>query len=171
MNIQARKSHTQNGGKLQGAFAQPCLTPPGHGTTWLGSCPTPVFSPGTEEKEWILFYGMSWNFLGDWFQFCLPQSSDRNEGIVWISDWRPLKAVAGTVACDSNRRTADSQVAWVQRVWGKEYNRTTKVPRRTRVRHILKLRYLITVVYIGELGKKHTHRPRENKCLGDLRKP
>lgn len=107
MNAQERKSHTQNSGKLHGVFAH-------HGTAWLGrNCPILLFSAGTGGKEWILFSHMSRGFLRDWFLFCLPQSSDRNEDIVWLSDWRPLKAVAGTIVCESYRGTADSQVAWV----------------------------------------------------------
>ena len=76
---------------------------------------------------------MSNGFSRDWFLSRLPQRSDRNEGIVWTSDWRLLKVVTGTVECESNRGTADAQVLRCKRLWGKKYNRTFKASRRTGV--------------------------------------
>lgn len=63
--------------------------------------PAPPLGQKEKSGTCLQCFSMSNCFLKDCFLFCLPQSSDRNEGIISISDWRWLKAVAGTVAYEN----------------------------------------------------------------------
>lgn len=128
VNAKSRKSHTQNGRKLHGVSVHPCLTPPWHHIALMGSFQFPAPPLGQKEKSGscLQHSGMSNGFLGDCFLFCLLQRSDRNKGIIWISDWRSPKAVAGTVACENYRGTANSWVPSCKRLWGEEYHETSK---------------------------------------------
>lgn len=101
----------------------PCLFP---GTAWSAESCAGLGSPYTMEgKDWNSFevFWPIWVFLKDWFLFCLTWSSGGNGGIVWILGWRPLNAMAVTIAFKSCREAVDLWVPGGERLWTEEYNR------------------------------------------------
>ena len=74
--------------------------------------------------------------------------------------------MANAVACDSCRKTADSQSPGGKRLWAEEYDISSKTPRR-RDDTLREHKTLKAVVYTDQLGKNEQARERcmPNKVL------
>lgn len=95
---------------------------------------------------------------------CLTQSSNRNGGIVRISDCRPLKSIVGSV---TRRNIRETESLWA--LGARNCRKTNRVeyPRpweEAGMRHVAILRHLNTALYEGNMGKMCMHRPREDIC-------
>lgn len=86
-------------------------------------------------KKRVKLFALFWlvcSFLSDWFLFCLIRSYGGNGGIVWISGWSPLKAVAVTMASKSCRGPTNLWAIEGKKLWAEEYNSAFKTEKKQR---------------------------------------
>lgn len=90
-------------------------------------------------------------------------SSDKNGSMVWISSWKPLKAVEGVVACEICKKIRDPQET-ESKSSNRGTHRTSKMCRRSRER-LRKLKKCKRDYVYESTGKENqTHRHRKDPC-------
>ena len=135
-------------------FACPCPTLP------LVQYNLPSSSLAMERKNGTCFQcsGLSDGCPMLLFLSHLTWSSVRNCNIVWISGWRPLKAMLGAMVCEICRETTEP--------WARDYRQknSTEHPRLREEmgENLREIKIFKSSHACWRIRKKHTHRPRED---------